>query len=978
MADNTNDDMIIAIGVDLATIRRSMKRLEGEIGKSNRVIQQQYDKLGRDIDGSFNRAFRNASATVDRIGRSASDASMKIARVFAFAASARGSQTLIDTSIKIQNSLKVAGIEGENLEKVYRRLFASAQANGAPIDALATLYGRAATAAKELGASQEDLLQFSDGIAKALRVSGQSAQESSGALLQLSQALGGGKVQAEEYNSLLDGGRPILQAVAAGLKEAGGSVAALTKLVKDGKVSSKAFFDAFLAGQPVLEKALAGSEQTISSRFVRLQNVLVDAAGRFNQTATAGNAFGEAIDSIADEIANADFNKLGTQLKDIAETLQGGTKSLRDWAEYLGRISGLRNIGSAILPEDGISVLGGALTIKPTATREKLDLELAEKRRSIERDIATLKKAPASEDTARTIAKLEAQLKALPEIKKAAAGLTLPAYMLPGGAGSAPLGEPKEIKTVTLSDYPLDDDKASEKARKKYDDLVSTARERNEELRLEIDLIGQSGNATEAARNALELLQRAKRAGIEGENLKAIEEEAETYRKLATTLAEVKLQQDLLNAARFSSLSKQDQQIVTIKRQYGMSDDLTDRNAQAIRQSLQGQEIADDFKSFAMQFSTGLISEGKSLGEAFGDAVKAAAADQMQKSLESLFSQIGSALASALMPKLGGGAAGASPFAATTTLGALLGAGGPAAKTATGGNMSAYMQAIKDIESSGGNYGALGPITRNGDRAYGAYQVMGNNIGPWSQDALGRTLSADEFLKNPALQDQIFAHKFGGYVDKFGPSGAAQAWFGGPGSVGKGGLGQDMLGTSGNSYVKMFETNVAKMGSVAGEATKGLGGLNGGLQAIAQNFGGAGGGFNLAGLFSSSFKPNTTLSNFLSGIPGFDGGGNTGMGARSGGLDGKGGFLALMHPRETVTDHTKVNAPRAPRLNPSGGPRMVRNETSLTVQIQGASGDDHVRMLVNQGVQTALRDQNEHMRRQGFGNIQQAYTTDRG
>jgi hypothetical protein len=57
---------------------------------------------------------------------------------------------------------------------------------------------------------------------------------------------------------------------------------------------------------------------------------------------------------------------------------------------------------------------------------------------------------------------------------------------------------------------------------------------------------------------------------------------------------------------------------------------------------------------------------------------------------------------------------------------------------------------------------------------------------------------------------------------------------------------------------------------------------------------------------------------------------------------------------------------------------MVRNETSLTVQIQGASGDDHVRMLVNQGVQTALRDQNEHMRRQGFGNIQQAYTTDRG
>lgn len=37
----------------------------------------------------------------------------------------------------------------------------------------------------------------------------------------------------------------------------------------------------------------------------------------------------------------------------------------------------------------------------------------------------------------------------------------------------------------------------------------------------------------------------------------------------------------------------------------------------------------------------------------------------------------------------------------------------------------------------------------------------------------------------------------------------------------------------------------------------------------------------------------------------FDGGGFTGSGPRSGGMDGKGGFLAMMHPNETVIDHTK-------------------------------------------------------------------------
>ena len=40
-------------------------------------------------------------------------------------------------------------------------------------------------------------------------------------------------------------------------------------------------------------------------------------------------------------------------------------------------------------------------------------------------------------------------------------------------------------------------------------------------------------------------------------------------------------------------------------------------------------------------------------------------------------------------------------------------------------------------------------------------------------------------------------------------------------------------------------------------------------------------------------------------IPSFDGGGGTGNGVRSGGLDGKGGFLSMMHPQEDVIDRTK-------------------------------------------------------------------------
>jgi hypothetical protein len=40
-------------------------------------------------------------------------------------------------------------------------------------------------------------------------------------------------------------------------------------------------------------------------------------------------------------------------------------------------------------------------------------------------------------------------------------------------------------------------------------------------------------------------------------------------------------------------------------------------------------------------------------------------------------------------------------------------------------------------------------------------------------------------------------------------------------------------------------------------------------------------------------------------LPSGDGGGYTGSGARAGGVDGRGGFPAILHPNETVIDHTK-------------------------------------------------------------------------
>lgn len=63
------------------------------------------------------------------------------------------------------------------------------------------------------------------------------------------------------------------------------------------------------------------------------------------------------------------------------------------------------------------------------------------------------------------------------------------------------------------------------------------------------------------------------------------------------------------------------------------------------------------------------------------------------------------------------------------------------------------------------------------------------------------------------------------------------------------------------------------------------------------------------------------LGSGLGGLFSFDGGGYTGTGTRSGGVDGKGGFYAVLHPNETVLDHTKGQQVA------SGGRSVMINQT---------------------------------------------------
>lgn len=99
--------------------------------------------------------------------------------------------------------------------------------------------------------------------------------------------------------------------------------------------------------------------------------------------------------------------------------------------------------------------------------------------------------------------------------------------------------------------------------------------------------------------------------------------------------------------------------------------------------------------------------------------------------------------------------------------------------------MPNVLDALAAVESKGsGDYAAVGPLVTKGmyknQRAYGRYQVMEGNIGPWTEAALGRSYTTEEFMASPEVQDAVAAHQLQMAKNKFGTwEDAASVWFSG-------------------------------------------------------------------------------------------------------------------------------------------------------------------------------------------------------
>lgn len=516
--------LIVALEARTRAFENAMARADTTANRRATAIERRFVALNRNLSNSFN-------SLGNRLGAALAGA-FSINEIGKF----------LDSYTKVQNSLKVTGLTGDDLAKTYDQLYASAQRSAAPIESLATLYGRVAINQKELGVTSEQVVGLTDTVAKALKAQGSSAEESQGALLQLAQALGSGKIQAEEYNSLIDGMPVLLQAAAAGIQQAGGSVNKLTQLVKSGQISNKAFFDGIQAGSGVIEQKLANASETSSQSLTKLNNALTNSVGRFGTAANASAAFGNTVDRIVRYLDNVDFDHLAGEVAKIVEILETAGTALTTVLTKANQVAGIDvgKIADSIVPKDGESTYDYLYrAMYGTARAADEAAEASKKRLDLEQKIADLQNSNLKNSplVKRDIALYQGQLNALnatkpfvqpqrpishtPEFKRPMQGPNRPAFT----ADPIDITDDKYKPTDSAS-------KSGKKRLDEYEREVKQITERTKAVNAATaaqsalnPLVDDYGYATERASAAQDLLSAAQAAGIAaGKELKDVQQ----------------------------------------------------------------------------------------------------------------------------------------------------------------------------------------------------------------------------------------------------------------------------------------------------------------------------------------------------------------------------------------------------------------------------------------------------------------------
>ena len=203
-----------------------------------------------------------------------------IGSVVGIAFASRAIIDFADSFTLIQNRIKVVTDGTGELADVTEKVFDIAKRTRLGVLDTARAFQRFDRALSKLGRTQEESLRLTETINKSLVISGATVGETSAGLLQLSQAFNKGKLDGDEFRTVMELMPTVADAIAT---EMGVLTGELLKLAPQGKITSKILADALDRVKKKVDKDFAQLAPTIGQGFTNMKTAAVEALGEIEQ-----------------------------------------------------------------------------------------------------------------------------------------------------------------------------------------------------------------------------------------------------------------------------------------------------------------------------------------------------------------------------------------------------------------------------------------------------------------------------------------------------------------------------------------------------------------------------------------------------------------------------------------------------------------------------------------------------------------------
>ena len=187
-----------------AGMRAEMDRLRQEVDRVNEEMRQLRENQDR-LNGSIRQGTQNAGGLLSAV-RQIGGAYLGI----------RGAGALVGLSDQMASTearLNLIVDDGGSVDELEQKIFASAQRSRADYMSTAAAVSKLGIVAGKAFSGNDEIIRFTELMNKNFKIAGASASEASAAMYQLNQAFGAGKLQGDEYRSIIENAPLLAQSI---------------------------------------------------------------------------------------------------------------------------------------------------------------------------------------------------------------------------------------------------------------------------------------------------------------------------------------------------------------------------------------------------------------------------------------------------------------------------------------------------------------------------------------------------------------------------------------------------------------------------------------------------------------------------------------------------------------------------------------------------------------------------------------------